>query len=102
AAETIGHLRFDSVKDKSLAEIWLNSEAFNAYRGTDWMPAPCKGCERAEIDWGGCRCQALAIAGDAGATDPACSLSPHHDRMLNLAVEESAAGSEAFVYRMIS
>lgn len=102
AAETIGHLRFDTVQEKSLAEIWLHSEAFNAYRGTDWMPAPCKGCDRAEIDWGGCRCQALAITGDAGATDPACGLSPHHDRMLNLAVEESAAGSETFVYRMIS
>lgn len=102
AAETIGHLHFENVREKSLAEIWADSEAFNAYRGTGWMPEPCKGCERAEIDWGGCRCQALALTGDAAATDPACGLSPHHAMMKDLAVEESAAAEENFVYRMIS
>ncbi|KDM68629.1 pyrroloquinoline quinone biosynthesis protein PqqE [Acidiphilium sp. JA12-A1] len=102
AAETIGHLHFETVQEKSLAEIWAHSEAFNVYRGTEWMPEPCKGCDRAEIDWGGCRCQALALTGDAAATDPACGLSPHHAMMKELAVAESAAGAEDFAYRMIS
>jgi PqqA peptide cyclase len=72
------------VRDRGLREIWSDSEAFNAYRGTQWMPEPCKSCARREIDWGGCRCQAYLVAGDAGLTDPACSLSPHHDRMVAL------------------
>ena len=57
AAETIPHLKFDNVREKSLKWIWENSEAFNLYRGTDWMPDPCKSCDRKEIDWGGCRWQ---------------------------------------------
>ena len=65
AAETIPHLKFDNVREKSLKWIWENSEAFNLYRGTDWMPEPCKSCDRKEIDWGGCRCQAMALTGDA-------------------------------------
>ncbi|MHB1303296.1 MAG: pyrroloquinoline quinone biosynthesis protein PqqE [Acidiphilium sp.] len=102
AAETIAHLDFESVKDRPLAEIWNDSPAFNAYRGTEWMTGPCKGCTRAEIDWGGCRCQALALAGDAAATDPACGLSPLHGMMTGLAAAESAAGDDAFAYRLIS
>jgi PqqA peptide cyclase len=85
AAETIPGLEFWSVRDHSLADIWLQSPAFQAFRGTDWMREPCKSCELREIDFGGCRCQALAIAGDAREADPACSLSPHHARMLTLA-----------------
>ena len=84
AAETIPHLSFQSVRDHALSEIWYNSDAFNAYRGTDWLPDTCQSCERKRIDFGGCRCQALAIAGDAGATDPVCSKSPDHDRVLDL------------------
>ena len=76
AAETIPGLEFWNVRDRSLAEIWRDNPAFNAFRGTEWMREPCRSCERREIDWGGCRCQALALAGDAGATDPACSKSP--------------------------
>lgn len=102
AAETIAHLDFESVKDRPLAAIWNDSPSFNAYRGTEWMTGPCKGCPRAEIDWGGCRCQALALAGDAAATDPACGLSPLHGMMTGLAAEESAAGDDAFAYRLIS
>lgn len=102
AAETIGHLTFETVRDRSVGEIWAQSAAFNAYRGTGWMPAPCQGCERTEIDWGGCRCQALALTGDAAATDPACGLSPHHAMMTGLATEESAAAADKFAYRMIS
>lgn len=102
AAETIEHLAFDNVKTRSVADIWTASAAFNAYRGTDWMTGPCKGCERAEIDWGGCRCQALALVGDAAATDPACGLSPDHAMMTDLAAAESDAAASDFAYRMIS
>lgn len=76
AADTILALEFSNVRTRSLADIWANDAAFNAYRGTDWMPEPCASCDRREIDWGGCRCQALALAGDAGVTDPTCALSP--------------------------
>lgn len=78
AATAITTLRFKNVRDTSLADIWLRSDAFNAYRGTGWMPDPCQSCERREIDWGGCRCQAFLLTGNAGVTDPACSLSPEH------------------------
>lgn len=103
AAETIPHLEFWSVREHTLADAWLNSPAFNAYRGTGWMPEPCSGCERRERDWGGCRCQALALTGDAGATDPACHKSPWHERMQALAAGESAVSSPpAYDYRVMT
>jgi pyrroloquinoline quinone biosynthesis protein E len=84
AAESIPHLTFGNVKDQALSDIWYHSKAFNAYRGTDWLPEPCQGCERKTIDFGGCRCQALALAGDANATDPVCQKSPHHHRVVEM------------------
>jgi PqqA peptide cyclase len=78
AAESIPGLEFWSVRDHALADIWAHSPAFNAFRGTDWMQEPCRSCERREIDFGGCRCQAFALTGDARATDPVCHLSPRH------------------------
>jgi pyrroloquinoline quinone biosynthesis protein E len=78
AAAAIRTLRFDNVRERSLGEIWRTGDAFVAYRGTAWMPDPCRSCDRREIDWGGCRCQAYLLAGDAGLTDPACELSPRH------------------------
>ena len=78
AAESIPGLRFDNVRDRPLAEIWYRGAAFKAFRGTDWMPEPCRSCPRQAQDFGGCRCQAFALTGDARATDPACSLSPQH------------------------
>ncbi len=65
------------------------------------MPEPCRSCDRREIDWGGCRCQAFALTGDAAATDPACELSPDHDQMRHFAVAESKARVPAFIYRRI-
>jgi pyrroloquinoline quinone biosynthesis protein E len=82
----------------SLRDIWEQSEAFARYRGTSWMKEPCRSCDRREVDWGGCRCQAFALTGDAGATDPACALSPHH-ALLDVAVQDAAAGDGAFAYR---
>ena len=76
AAETIPGLHFERVADKPLKEIWYDGEAFNAYRGTDWMPELCQSCERRDIDFGGCRCQAMAVLNNASATDPVCTKSP--------------------------
>ena len=64
AAESLNFLEFDNIKDKPLSWIWENSDAFNRFRGTSWMPEPCQSCDRKEIDWGGCRCQAFALTGN--------------------------------------
>jgi pyrroloquinoline quinone biosynthesis protein E len=99
AAQTITGLSFDTVRERGLKEIWERSEAFQRFRGTDWMPEPCRSCERRELDWGGCRCQAFAITGNAADTDPACEFSPHHRVMLELAGVESGEAPPGFVYR---
>ncbi|HRY06644.1 MAG TPA: pyrroloquinoline quinone biosynthesis protein PqqE [Hyphomicrobiaceae bacterium] len=99
AAESLPGLTFDNVKEKGLREIWLEGEAFNLYRGTEWMKEPCKSCARKEIDFGGCRCQALALTGDAKNTDPACSLSPHHADWAKVARQESHKPPPQFIYR---
>ena len=99
AADSIPALAFESIRERPLAEIWESSEAFRRFRGTDWMPEPCRSCDRREIDWGGCRCQAFALVGDAAATDPACGLSPHHERIAALAARESEVGEGSFLYR---
>ena len=85
AAETIPGLEFWNVREHSLADIWTNSPAFNAFRGTDWMQEPCRSCARREVDFGGCRCQAFALTGDARATDPVCHLAPGHEEVVALA-----------------
>jgi pyrroloquinoline quinone biosynthesis protein E len=77
-AHTLPGLSFDNVQERSLDDIWHHSAAFAAFRGEAWMPEPCKSCDRREIDFGGCRCQAFHLTGNAAATDPACSLSPQH------------------------
>ena len=100
AAQSITGMVFANVRDTPLAEAWATSPAFQAFRGTDWMPAPCQGCAHAERDWGGCRCQAFALTGDAAATDPACALSPHH-HLLAEAVA-GAASEGVFQYRAFS
>lgn len=99
AAESITSLSFDRFPEKSLREIWETSDAFLAYRGTDWMPELCRTCERREIDWGGCRCQAFALTGSADNVDPACALSPDHAMLEALAEEDSHAESDDFLYR---
>ncbi len=102
AAETITGLAFDSVRDHSIAWIWENSEALNRYRGTGWMPEPCRSCDHREEDYGGCRCQAFALTGDAGNTDPACALSPLHEGIFKTAEQEAAEGASQFIYRNFS
>jgi pyrroloquinoline quinone biosynthesis protein E len=92
AAEVIPGLEFWNVRQHSLNEVWRSSPAFMAFRGTDWMQEPCKSCAMKEKDFGGCRCQAFLIAGDARAADPVCHLSPHHALVAELAaVRDDAA-----------
>ena len=101
AAETLPGLRFPTVGEASLAEIWYHSAAFERFRGTAWMAEPCRSCERREIDWGGCRCQAFALTGDAARTDPACALSPDHE-LLAGARHEAQDATPDFVHRQHS
>jgi pyrroloquinoline quinone biosynthesis protein E len=78
AAEIIPGLEFENVRKRSLEYIWRESSSFQRFRGEEWMPEPCRSCDRRAEDFGGCRCQALLLTGDATATDPACSLAPAH------------------------
>lgn len=82
AAEVIPGLVFDTVREKSLSWIWSKSEAFQKFRGEEWMLAPCRSCDRRGEDFGGCRCQAFLLMGDANATDPVCTLSPRHEMVV--------------------
>jgi pyrroloquinoline quinone biosynthesis protein E len=97
-AHTLPGLTFESVRDRPLAEIWSASSAINAFRGDAWMPEPCRSCERRTLDFGGCRCQAYHLTGDAGATDPVCSLAPGHG-LIETARAEAEAGGAALRYR---
>jgi pyrroloquinoline quinone biosynthesis protein E len=100
AAESLTGFDFPNVMDHSLADIWANSEVFQRFRGTAWMPEPCRSCDRKEIDWGGCRCQAFALTGDAARVDPACQLSPDH-ALLDVAQIESGSEPPPYIYRRI-
>jgi pyrroloquinoline quinone biosynthesis protein E len=102
AAESIAGLLFENIRDRPLAEIWESSDAFNRFRGIDWMPEPCRSCERAEVDWGGCRCQAFALTGDAARTDPVCALSPDRALVEEVLRCESSAPAARFAYRKFS
>ncbi len=100
AAASIPSLRFERVGDRPLAEIRRDSPAFTAFRGTAWMPEPCRSCERKEIDFGGCRCQAFLLAGDAARTDPACELSPDH--AVVVALRDAAEDADALIPRRMT
>ena len=77
ASSAIPDLRLENVRERSLDWIWRESESFNRFRGTEWMPEPCRSCPQKEIDFGGCRCQAALLTGNAANTDPVCTLSPN-------------------------
>jgi pyrroloquinoline quinone biosynthesis protein E len=78
AAGVIPGLEFENVRERTLEWIWQESDSFRRFRGEEWMPEPCRSCDRRSEDFGGCRCQALLLTGDATATDPACTLAPAH------------------------
>lgn len=104
AAGVIPGLRFPSVEEQSLRTIWESSEVFSLFRGDEWMQEPCRSCERKTIDYGGCRCQAMLLTGDARATDPTCSKSPMRylvDKIIDDVVHAPASAETAdWVYRI--
>jgi pyrroloquinoline quinone biosynthesis protein E len=92
-------LAFESVRGRPLRTIWDDNAALQAFRGEDWMPEPCKSCDRRGIDFGGCRCQAFALTGNASATDPACPLSPDHALVRAARDEAEQPRERRFVFR---
>ena len=94
AAETIPGMTFENVREQTLDAIWQQSSSFQRFRGEEWMPEPCRSCERRAEDFGGCRCQALLLTGDAMVTDPACSLAPAH-HIVEAALMEANSGQAA-------
>lgn len=92
AAEVLPGMTFENVREKTVEWIWQESSSFQKFRGEAWMPDPCRSCERRVEDFGGCRCQALLLAGSAGVTDPACSLAPGHG-IVETAVREANASA---------
>ena len=76
-------IEFPNVKDYSIEELWNSSPGFNHFRGFDWMKEPCRSCPEKEKDFGGCRCQAFMMTGDAANADPVCDKSPHHQELLD-------------------
>ena len=98
-ATQITTLTFDNARDRSLAWIWHESPAFQAYRGDAWMREPCRSCPRKTVDFGGCRCQAFALTGAAENTDPVCSLSPQRP-LIDAAIAEH--DEPAYRYRTLA
>jgi PqqA peptide cyclase len=95
AAGVIPDMQFDNVRDRSLEWIWANSRAFRRFRGEDWMPEPCRSCDRRKEDFGGCRCQAFLLTGDAATTDPVCELAPMHHLIKETVERESTTQSQS-------
>ncbi|MGB3316695.1 MAG: pyrroloquinoline quinone biosynthesis protein PqqE [Albidovulum sp.] len=101
AAQTIPGLVFQNVATTALKDIWYRGPAFAAFRGTDWMPDLCQTCDRRDVDFGGCRCQAMAVLGDPAATDPVCRKSPGRARLDALLAEETSSETAEFTYRRL-
>ena len=105
AAQIIPGLRFGNVQSQALREIWDSSDAFQKFRGEEWMREPCRSCDRRTQDFGGCRCQAFLLAGDAAVTDPVCTLTPQRaivDEILaatNAATATQVATKPEWLYR---
>ncbi len=87
-ARMLPGLDFPSVREHDLRWIWHDSPAFNRYRGDEWMKEPCRSCPEKAKDYGGCRCQAYLLTGDAALADPVCDKSPHH-ALITRAVERA-------------
>lgn len=95
AAEVLPGISFENVREKSLDWIWQESSSFQRFRGEEWMPEPCRSCDRRTEDFGGCRCQAFLLAGDANVTDPACSLAPSHPIVESAVLEANSGAATA-------
>jgi PqqA peptide cyclase len=98
AARMLPGLDLPNVRNSSVESIWYDSQAFNRFRGQAWMQEPCRSCPERNRDFGGCRCQAFLLTGDADAADPVCDLSPHH-HLVTGAVEQAERGAPAVVER---
>jgi len=94
-ARLIDGLEFPSVREQSLAWLWNESPTFRKFRGNEWMQEPCRSCSEKEQDFGGCRCQAFLLTGDAGRTDPACAKSPDHHLIGEAVARAHAPGRTA-------
>jgi pyrroloquinoline quinone biosynthesis protein E len=88
-------LTLPNVRDVPLAEIWRESDAFNRFRGFDWMREPCRSCPEKERDFGGCRCQAYMLTGDPENADPVCDKSPYHSEVVAVADAAASTVTEA-------
>jgi pyrroloquinoline quinone biosynthesis protein E len=97
AAQVIPGLRFENVQSQALREIWDSSDAFQKFRGEAWMREPCQTCDRRAQDFGGCRCQAFLLAGDAAVTDPVCTLTPQRAIVDEIIAATNAATPAAIV-----
>ena len=100
AAAVIPGLEFLSATEHPLRAIWEDSAAFNRFRDESWMPEPCRSCDRRTRDFGGCRCQAFLLAGDAAATDPVCTLAPAHAIVEETLQRVNSGGGQSWVYRI--
>jgi len=100
AAPVIPGLEFANVRERPLRWIWDESPAFNRFRDETWMPEPCRTCDRRARDFGGCRCQAFLLTGDASATDPVCTLAPAHGVIDDILARVNGEGTPQWVYRI--
>ncbi len=100
-AREIPGLEFPNVSEYSLEQIWTGAPVFKRFRGTDWMPEPCRSCDKKEVDFGGCRCQAFLMTGDVNATDPVCQLSPQH-HLVDEALKEAEQDAPPLHFRVMS
>jgi pyrroloquinoline quinone biosynthesis protein E len=102
ASSAIPDLRFENVRVRDLEWIWCESESFSRFRGTEWMPEPCRSCPQKEIDFGGCRCQAALLTGNAANTDPVCEFSPNR-AVVDAALRDmnsAKGGVREWIYRV--
>jgi PqqA peptide cyclase len=100
-ARMLPGLTFPNVRDHSVCWIWEESPGFNAYRGDDWMQEPCRSCPEKTKDFGGCRCQAYMLTGDATNTDPVCDLSPKHHLITDVTDKAQTAGQPVTVHPIV-
>ena len=101
AAHTLPGFEFPRATERSLHDAWHDAEAFLRFRGDAWMPEPCKSCDKRHVDFGGCRCQAFHLTGDATNTDPACELAPQHHLVELARREVDAVPAPAYRYRSL-
>ena len=101
AARMLPDLTLPSVREASIGWIWYDSPGFNHFRGDAWMKEPCRSCPEKGRDFGGCRCQAYLLTGDAANADPVCDLSPHHHLVTQAAAhaDRGRAGEKPLIFR---